>query len=93
MVIVLMASAIAATTAMAVAVRSYNNYVNSARQSLADKAKEAAEAGLNILVESLNQDHPEWLIEPYNGNGNWSISRDATGGCRTKLQVIQQSKE
>ena len=56
MVIVLMVI-IVATTAMAVAVRSYNNYVNSARQSLADKAKEAAEAGLNILVESLNQDH------------------------------------
>ena len=83
--IVLMASAIAATTAMAVLIRSYSNYVDSTKQSLADNAKEAAEAGLNILVESLNQDHPEWLIEPYDGNGNWSISRDATGGCRTKI--------
>ena len=36
----------------------------------------------NILIESLNQDHPEWLIEPYNGSGSWSISRAATGGCR-----------
>ena len=62
MVIVLMASAIAATTTMAVAMRSYNNYVNGTRQSLADRAKEAAESGLNILIESLNQDHPEWLI-------------------------------
>ena len=70
-VIVLMASAIAATTAMAVLIRSYSNYVDSTKQSLADNAKEAAEAGLNILVESLNQDHPEWLIEPCAGNGNY----------------------
>ena len=85
MVIVLMASAIAATTTMAVAIRSYNNYVNGTRQSLADRAKEAAESGLNILIESLNQDHPEWLIEPYDGNGDWSINREATGGCRTNI--------
>ena len=85
MVIVLMASAIAATTTMAVAIRSYNNYVNGTRQSLADRAKEAAESGLNILIESLNQDHPEWLIEPYDGNGDWSINREATGGCRTNV--------
>ena len=83
--IVLMSSAIAATATMAVAIRSYNYYVNSTRQSLADRAKEAAESGLNILVESLNQDHPEWLIEPYDGNGNWSISREATGGCRSEV--------
>ena len=80
-----MASAIAATTTMAIAIRSYNNYVNGTKQSLADRAKETAEAGLNILVESLNQDHPEWLIEPYDGNGNWSIKREATGGCRTNV--------
>ena len=85
MVIVLMASAIAATTTMAVAIRSYNNYVNGTRQSLADRAKEAAESGLNILIESLNQDHPEWLIEAYDGNGDWSIKREATGGCRTNV--------
>ena len=85
LVVVLMASAIAATTAMAVALRSYNSYVNGVRQSLADRAKESAEAGLNILVESLNQDHPEWLIESYDGNGSWSISREATGGCRTDI--------
>ena len=83
--IVLIASAIAATTTMAVALRSYNSYVNGTRQTLADRAKAAAEAGLNILIESLNQDHPEWLIEPYSGNGTWSINRDATGGCRTSL--------
>ena len=82
MAIVLVASAIAATTTIAVAMRSYNSYVNGTRQSLANRAKEAAEAGLNILIESLNQDHPEWLIEPYNGSGSWSISRAATGGCR-----------
>ena len=82
MVIVLMASAIAAITTMAVATRAYNNYVNSTRQSLADRAKEAAETGLNILIESLNQDHPEWLVEPYHGSGSWSITREATGGCR-----------
>ena len=82
MAIVLVASAITATTTVAVAMRSYNSYVNGTRQSLANRAKEAAEAGLNILIESLNQDHPEWLIEPYNGNGSWSISRAATGGCR-----------
>ena len=40
--IVLMASAIAATTIMAVLIRSYNSYVNGTRQSLADK--EAAES-------------------------------------------------
>ena len=85
MAIVLMASAIAATTTVAVAIRSYNSYVNGTRQSLANRAKEAAEAGLNILIESLNQDHPEWLIEPYSGNGSWSISRTATGGCRTSV--------
>jgi hypothetical protein len=87
MAIVLMASAIAATTTVAVAMRSYNSYVNGTRQSLANRAKEAAEAGLNILIESLNQDHPEWLIEPYNGNGTWSISRAATGGCRQSVGV------
>ena len=85
MAIVLMASAIAATTTVAVVMRSYNSYVNGTRQSLANRAKEAAEAGLNILIESLNQDHPEWLIESYNGNGSWSISRAATGGCRTSV--------
>ncbi len=85
MVIVLMASAIGATATMAVAIRSYNNYVNGTRQTLADRAKEAAESGLNILIESLNQDHPEWLIEPYDGNGSWSINREATGGCRTNV--------
>ena len=83
--IVLMASAIAATTIMAVLIRSYNSYVNGTRQSLADRAKEAAESGLNILIESLNEDHPEWLIEPYDGDGNWSISRTATGGCRESV--------
>ncbi|QNI62132.1 hypothetical protein [Synechococcus sp. TAK9802] len=80
--IVLMVSAIAATTITAVLIRSYNSYVNGTRQSLADRAKEAAESGLNILIESLNEDHPEWLIESYDGDGNWSISRAATGGCR-----------
>ncbi len=85
MVIVLMASAIAATTTIAVAIRSYNSYVNGTRQSLASRAKEAAETGLNVLIESLNEDHPEWLIEPYNGDGSWSISREATGGCRTNI--------
>ena len=40
--IVLMSSAIAATATMAVAIRSYNHYVNSTRQSLADRAKDAA---------------------------------------------------
>ena len=82
MVIILAASAIAALTTMAIAMRAYNGYVNGAKQSLADRAKEAAEAGLNILIESLNQDHPEWLIEPYNGDGDWTINRGATGGCR-----------
>ena len=55
-----MASAIAATTITAVLIRSYSSYVNGTRQSLADRAKEAAESGLNILIESLNEDHPEW---------------------------------
>ena len=86
MVVVLMVSAIAATTTMAVALRSYNSYVNRTRQSLSDRAKEAAEAGLNILIENLNQDHPEWLIEPYNGDGDWKIRREATGGCRTSIE-------
>ena len=85
MVIILAASAIAALTTMAIAMRAYNGYVNGAKQSLADRAKEAAEAGLNILIESLNQDHPEWLIEPYNGDGDWTINRGATGGCRTNI--------
>ena len=79
MVVVLVVSAIAATTTMAVALRSYSSYVNGTRQSLSDRAKEAAEAGLNILIENLNQDHPEWLIEPYSGNGDWTIRREATG--------------
>ena len=86
MAIVLIVSAIAATTTMAIALRSYSSYVNGARQSLAQRAKEAAEAGLNILVESLNQDHPEWLIEPYDGEASWTISRAATGGCRTNIE-------
>ena len=86
LVVVLMASAIAATTTMAVVLRSYSSYVNGTRQSLSDRAKEAAEAGLNILIENLNQDHPEWLIEPYDGNGDWTIRREATGGCRTTIE-------
>ena len=81
--IVLAASAIAALTTMAVVIRAYSSYVNGAKLSLADRAKEAAESGLNILIERLNQDHPEWLIEPYDGEGSWSIRREATGGCRT----------
>ena len=85
LVIVLMVSAIAATTITAVLIRSYSSYVNGTRQSLADRAKEAAESGLNILIESLNEDHPEWLIEPYDGDGNWSISRTSTGGCRESV--------
>ena len=85
LVIVLMVSAIAATTITAVLIRSYSSYVNGTRQTLADRAKEAAESGLNILVESLNEDHPEWLIESYDGDGNWSISRTATGGCRQNI--------
>ena len=87
LVIVLLVSAIAATTTMAVTLSAYNSYVNGTRQSLADRAKEAAESGLNILIESLNQDHPEWLIEPYDGDGSWSISRASTGGCRTSIGV------
>ena len=86
MMIVLAASAIAALTTMAVAIRSHNSYINGVRQSLADRAKESAEAGLNILIESLNQDHPEWLIEPYDGKGSWSINRQTTGGCRTNIE-------
>ena len=86
MVVVVVVSAIAATTTMAVALRSYSSYVNGTRQSLSDRAKEAAEAGLNILIENLNQDHPEWLIEPYDGNGDWTIRREATGGCRTSIE-------
>ena len=86
MVIVLMASAIAATTTMAIALRSYNIYVNGTRQSLADRAKEAAESGLNILIESLNKEHPEWLVESYDGVGSWSIRRAATGGCRESVE-------
>ena len=86
MVVVLMASAIAATTTMAVALRAYNSYVNGTRQILADRAKEAAESGLNILIERLNKEHPEWLIEPYNGDGDWTIRRTATGGCRTEVE-------
>ena len=92
MAIVLVASAIATTT-IAVAMRSYNSYVNGTRQSLGYPHKEAAEAGLNILVESLNQDHPEWLIEPYDGDGSWSISSKATGGCRKILAAIPQLRE
>ena len=45
LIVVLIASAIAAITTMAVAVRSYNSYVNGTRQSLANRAEEAAEAG------------------------------------------------
>ena len=58
---------------MAVALRAYNSYVNGTRQILADRAKEAAESGLNILIERLNKEHPEWLIEPYNGDGDWTF--------------------
>ena len=83
MMIVLAASSIAALTTMAVVIRAYSNYINGTKLSLADRAKETAESGLNILVESLNQDHPEWLIEPYDGEVSWSIRREATGGCRT----------
>ena len=55
LVVVLMASAIAATTTMAVVLRSYSSYVNGTRQSLSDRAKEAAEAGLNIIIENLTK--------------------------------------
>ena len=85
LIVVLIASAIAAITTMAVAVRSYNSYVNGTRQSLANRAEEAAEAGLQILIESLNRDHAEWLIESYDGDGTWAINREATGGCRISI--------
>lgn len=85
MVIVLMASLIATVSTMAIAMQAHNSYVNSSRQSMAKRAREAAESGLAILVESLNQDYPEWLVSNYKGSGSWS-RRDSGGtGCRTEI--------
>ena len=75
MVIVLMTSLIATVSTMAIAMQAHTSYVNSSRQSMAKRAREAAESGLAILVESLNQDYPEWLVSDYNGEGLWSAKR------------------
>ena len=87
MAVVLVVSAIAATTSVAVAMNSYNSFVNGRRQSLAEQARETAEAGVNILVEELNRNHPEWLIENYSGTGQWSLVNNQSGGCRLKPGV------
>ena len=85
MVIVLMASLIATVSTMAIAMQAHNSYVNSSRQSMAKRAREAAESGLAILVESLNQDYPEWLVSNYNGSGAWTRKESGSTGCRTDI--------
>ena len=47
MVIVLMASLIATVSTMAIAMQAHNSYVNSSRQSMAKRAREAAESGFS----------------------------------------------
>ena len=85
MVIVLMASLIATVSTMAIAMQAHTSYVNGSRQSMAKRAREAAESGLAILVESLNQDYPEWLVSDYNGEGLWSRKENGSAGCRTDI--------
>ena len=53
---VLIASTIAATMAVAVSIRAYTSYTNATKKSLSINARNAAESGLAILIESLNQD-------------------------------------
>ena len=85
MVIVLMASLIATVSTMAIALQAHTSYLNSSRQSMAKRAREAAESGLAILVESLNQDYPEWLVSNYNGSETWNRRRSGATGCRTEI--------
>ena len=85
MVIVLMASLIATVSTMAIALQAHTSYLNSSRQSMAKRAREAAESGLAILVESLNQDYPEWLVSNYNGSETWNRRSSGATGCRTEI--------
>mgnify|MGYP001159686103 CR=1 FL=1 len=85
MVIVLMASLIATVSTTAIALQAHTSYVNSRRQSMAKGAREAAESGLAIIIESLNQDYPEWLISNYEGTGTWKRRATEGTGCRAKI--------
>lgn len=75
---ILLVALVATISTTAVALQAYNAYTNSVRQGLARRAREAAEAGLDTLIESLNRDFPEWLIYSYSGSGPWSFVSKTT---------------
>lgn len=83
MAVVLIVSLIATVSTMAVAMQAYTSFSNGTRQNMAQRAREAAESGLNRLIESLNQDYPEWLIQNFNGTESWPLSSERVGGCRS----------
>ena len=86
--LVLIASSIAATMAVAVSIRAYTSYSDVTRKSLSINALNAAESGLAILVESLNRDYPEWLISSFDKNDNdtWTPRSLVGSGCNPEIE-------
>ena len=85
---VLIASTIAATMTVAVSIRAYTSYTNATKESLSINARNAAESGLAILIESLNRDYPEWLISSFDKNDDdtWTPSSLVGSGCNPEIE-------
>lgn len=85
---VLIASSIAATMAVALSIRAYTGYTDTKKQSLSIKARDAAESGLAILVESLNRDYPEWLISSFDkeDEDRWTARSLVGSGCDPDIE-------
>lgn len=80
---VLIASAIAATMAVAVSIRAYTGYTDVTKKALSTRARNAAESGLTILIESLNSDYPEWLVSSFDSTDQdvWNPRSLVGSGC------------
>ena len=85
---VLIASSIAATMAVAVSIRAYTSYTSATKKSLSINARNAAESGLAILIESLNRDYPEWLISSFDRNDGdkWTPDSLIGSGCNPEIE-------
>ena len=85
---VLIASSIAATMAVAVSIRAYTSYTDATKKSLSINARNAAESGLAILIESLNRDYPEWLISSFDRNDGdkWTPDSLVGSGCNPEIE-------
>ena len=85
---VLIASSIAATMAVAVSIRAYTSYTEATKKSLSINARNAAESGLAILIESLNRDYPEWLISNFekSDDDTWTSRALVGSGCNPEIE-------